>query len=337
MKSLIAKLVKTAGPPGFENEVRSLARSEIEPFVEELRVDSLGNLIARKGQLAPGGLKVMLAAHLDEVGLIVSHIDEKGFARFTPLGPLNQQSAVGSRVRFFNGVTGLIGLEMPPGGIKASKFDEMFIDLGVKGRRQCPVRIGDPAVFEGELSDLGERMVGKALDDRVGIALLIEVARRMSEQKIESPNEIYFVFSAQEEIGSRGAAAAAFSIDPDLGLSLHLSQAGGTPNGPHIELELGRGPGIKVKDQWMLSDPRVVDWLVRTAKEAHIPYQMEIVEKGTTDACAIQLSRTGVPAASLSLPARYLHSPTEMADYDDAQNMLDLLLALLCKPIELEK
>ena len=234
MKSLIQKLVETPGPSGYESQVRDLVRAEIEPLVDELRVDQMGNLIARKGRKVAGGSKVMLAAHLDEVGVVVTHIDEQGFARFLPVGELDPLTCLGSRVRFLNGVTGVIGAERLADEKKAPDFGQLFIDLGYSSRAECPLRVGDAAVFVQPFIELGERLVGKALDDRIGVALLVEVLRQMQTQKIQSAHELYFVFSVQEQAGGRGAISAAFSVDPDLGLAIDATPCGDTPAGQKL-------------------------------------------------------------------------------------------------------
>jgi len=333
MKSVIKKLSEATGPSGYETQVRNLVREEIKAFVDEITVDNLGNLIARKGQRTARGQKIMIAAHMDEIGLIVSHIDEKGFARFTPVGGLRRLSALAGRVQFLNGAMGVIGAERLADPGKTPPFDQMYIDFGASSRVDCPVQIGDLAVFERSFVDLGQRLVGKALDDRVGVALLIEVLRQMSERGVESPHELYFVFSAQEEVGARGAAVAAYKIDPDLGLAVDLTPSAGTPKSLRMAVELGKGPAITVRDQHMLSDPHVVDWMVRTAEQAGVPHQIEILESGSSEGRAIQLTRSGVRVGGLSVPARYLHSPSEMVEYADIQHSLRLLLELLSNPV----
>lgn len=337
MKSLLKKLSETPGPPGYETEVRALIKEEIQPFADEVRVDNLGNLIARKGQCSEDGLRIMLAAHMDEIGLIVTHIDEAGFARFAPLGGLSRSSARGSRVQFLNGAFGVIGIEHHSDSGRLPAYEQMYIDLGASSRAACPVRVGDLAVFERSFIEIQGRLVGKALDDRVGVALLIELLRQLSVQALPSPHELFFVFSAQEEIGARGAAVAAYQIDPDLGLSVDLTASGGTPKGLKMAVELGRGPAVKVRDQITIADPRIVRWMVDAAQQADLPHQLEILEKGSTDARVIQLARSGVPVGGLSIPARYLHSPSEMVDETDLQNALLLLLAMLSHPVDLDR
>jgi len=332
MKSLIQKLVETHSPSGYEAPVRAVIRQEVEALADELRVDSLGNLILRKGQSSPQGSKIMLAAHMDEIGIIATHIDSRGFVRFLPIGGVRPHTCLGGRVRFLNGASGVIGSERLEDAGRAPSFEQMFIDFGVSQREECPVQVGDVAAFERPFLDLGKRLVSKAMDDRIGVAVLIETLRQLEE----TPHQVYFVFSVQEEVGTRGATTAAYGLDPDLGLAVDVTGNGDTPKGLKMEMHLGRGPAIKVRDAGMLSDPRLVEWMVRTAEAADIPYQLEVLEFGGTDARAIQLTRAGVPAGCLSIPCRYVHSPSEMVDFDDVQNAVRLLLELLRRPVQLD-
>lgn len=332
MKSLIKKLVEAKGPSGYESEVREIIRSEIEARVDEIYVDALGNLIAVKGKANSPGKKIMLAAHMDEIGLIATHVDENGFIRFTTIGGVRRNNLIDSHVRFLNGTRGVIGVEYLEDENRLPTFDQMFIDVGVERRVDCPIRTGDLAVFDQLFEDLGNRLVSKAMDDRIGVAILIEALHQIDR----SPHQLFFVFSVQEEVGLRGATTASFRIDPDLGIALDVTRAGDTPKGLKMEVSLGKGPAIKVRDSGMLADPRVVDLLAKTAEHYAIPHQMEVLERGTTDARAMQLTRAGVPAGCISIPCRYIHGPSEMVDLRDVQNAVKLLTAILSSPIELE-
>ncbi len=333
MKSLIQALTQIPGPSGYENEIRVAVRAEIETYADEIRVDALGNLIARKASSAatPSGKRIMLSAHMDEIGVIVTHIDENGFIRFSNLGGVYPRYSPAGRVRFLNGAAGVIDTEKITNLQHVPPINEMFIDVGASSRADCPVQVGDVAVFERAFSEMGERLVSKAMDDRVSVALLITALQRLQN----SPHEIYFVFSVQEEVGIRGAATAAFGIEPDLGLAVDVTRTGDTPKSITMEVSLGKGPAIKVKDSGMIADPRVVNWMVERAQADEIPYQLEVLERGSTDARAIQLSRAGVPAGCISIPCRYVHSPSEMIDLGDVENALRLLLGLLQNSIEL--
>jgi endoglucanase len=332
MKPLLQTLTETFSPSGYENAIRDVIRAEIAALADELRVDALGNLIAKKGKLGKNGKKVMLAAHMDEIGLIATHIDENGFIRFSTIGGVRPHTLMGGRVRFADGIPGVIGGERMTDLTKAYALEQLFIDVGAVNRKGCPIKVGDVAAFERPFLDLGKRMVAKAMDDRIGCLVLIEALRGLKS----SPHELYFVFSTQEEVGLRGATGAAYGLDPDLGLAADVTATGDTPKGSKMEVALGKGPAIKVKDGGMIADPRMVNWMIRAAEKSKIPYQREVLDEGTTDARAMQLARSGVPAGCLSIPCRYVHSPSEMVDYDDVQNGVKLLTALISAPVELD-
>ena len=335
MKPLIQKLVETVSPSGYESRIRELIRAEIESYADEVRVDALGNLIARKGQARlESGLKVMLAAHMDEIGVIATHVDERGFVRFLPIGGVRPHTCIGGRVRFLNGQLGVIYMERQEDAQKLPPFDQLFIDVGATRPEEVSLRVGDVAAFDRPFIDLGSRLVSKAMDDRIGVAVLIETLHRLAAENIQSPHELYFVFSVQEEVGVRGATTAAFGVDPDLGLAVDVTGVGDTPKGIRMQVALGKGPAIKVRDGGMLADPRVVSWMVNTAQKASLPYQLEVLEAGSTDARAMQLTRAGVMAGCLSIPCRYIHSPSEMVDYNDVQNAVKLLGELIRSPIQ---
>lgn len=332
MKDLIKRLVETVGPSGYEGAVRDLIRGEIEGMADEIRVDAMGNLIARKGAKGEGGLRIMISGHMDEIGVIATHIDEKGFVRFTGIGGVYPRHCIGGRVRFLNGAQGVIYMDRMDDNNKMPSLSDMYIDFGAVDRASCPVKVGDLGVFDRPFADLGSRLVSKAMDDRIACAVMIEAMRQIDS----SPNELYFVFSTQEEVGLRGATTAAYGVDPDLGLAVDVTGSGDTPKTMfRMEVGLGKGPAVKVRDGGMLADPRVMRWMVETAEKANIPYQMEVLEGGTTDARAIQMTRAGVPSGCLSIPTRYIHSPSEMVDYDDVQNSVKLLAALLSGPVSI--
>lgn len=333
MKPLIQKLVETQGPSGYETQIRSVVRQEIEPYADSMEVDALGNLIVQKGKGSVGGIKIMLAAHVDEIGVMVSQVDENGFIRFTTLGGVRPHTCIGGRVRFLNGTHGVISMEPPDDLTKVPSFEQLYIDIGISQKQDAPVRVGDVGTFDRPFLDLGDRLVSKAMDDRIGAAVLIETLRSIKD----TPHQLFFVFSTQEEVGLRGATTAAFSIDPDLGLSVDVTGTGDTPRRSKVRMEvsLGKGPAIKVRDGGMLADRRVVDWMIRGAEKQALPYQIEILEGGTTDARAMQIARAGIPAGCLSIPCRYVHSPSEMVDYRDVQNAVKLLVELVCQPVQL--
>ncbi|PKO10292.1 MAG: aminopeptidase [Chloroflexi bacterium HGW-Chloroflexi-2] len=332
MKSLIKKLVETVGPSGYESRIREVVRAEVEKYADEISVDAMGNLIVKKGEKKEGGLKVMLSAHIDEIGVMVTHVDKNGFARFTTIGGVRPHTCYGSRVRFLNGTVGVIGGEMLENANHVHAIEAMYIDVGATSVEDCPVKIGDVAAFDRPFEDLGNRLVSKAMDDRVCAAVLIETLKNVKN----SPHELYFVFSTQEEVGLRGATSAAYSIDPDLGIASDVTMTGDTPRGIKMDVALGKGPAIKVKDGGMLADPKVVDAMVQCAQKHEIPYQLEVLLGGTTDAKAMQISRAGMPAGCVSVPTRYVHTPSEMVDINDLNNAVKLLTAFISETIKLE-
>ncbi|HLA08816.1 MAG TPA: M42 family metallopeptidase [Anaerolineales bacterium] len=327
MKTLLKQLTESFGPSGYEENVRNLVRAEVKSLADEIKVDALGNLIARKrpAKFTDGTRRIMIAAHMDEIGLMVSHVDEKGFVRFSSIGGVFGKYILGGRVRFLNGVQGVIAYdrfekvnEMPP-------MDKVYIDVGATGKKDCPVKVGDVAAFDRPFTEMGNRLVAKSMDDRVGILVAIETLRALRT----TPHDVYFVFTTQEEVGVRGAATSAFGIEPDIGLAVDVTAAVDTPHSAKMEMALGNGPCIKIQDAGMLSDARIVQWMIRTAEKNKIPYQREVLLFGSTDARAIQLSRAGVPAGCLSIPTRYIHSPSEMVDFTDVQNSIKLLTGML--------
>ena len=325
MKDLISKLTGTFGPSGAEEQIRDVIRAEIEPLADEVRVDPLGSLIVHK-QGSGTGKRILLDAHMDEIGVMVSYVDEKGFARMTRIGGVFPLYCVGGRVAFADGTVGVIGLEgkrRDPN--KLPSLDELYLDVGATSRDDCPVSVGDQAMFVRPFVVQGTHLISKAMDDRIGCAVLIETLRRLKS----TPNDLYFVFAVQEEVGLRGSRPSAYGIDPDMAIAVDVTTTGDTPESRPMAVELGQGPAIKVKDSGMIAHPAVRDLMVQQAKKAGIPYQLEILERGTTDAAAMQLVRAGVPAGCLSIPCRYVHSPSEVVDERDVENSVRLLLEIV--------
>jgi putative aminopeptidase FrvX len=329
MKTLIKKLVETYGPSGRESELRNIIRAEIKGRCDYISEDPLGNLIGGLKQETKAGRRIMLSAHMDEIGLIVSHVDRQGFARFAPIGGISPLYCIGGRVRFASGHAGVIGLDRRPGEKEPPRVDHLYLDLGASSPETCPVKVGDIAVFDRPLAEAGNRLIAKAMDDRVGVAVLIETMRRLKR----SSHEALFVFTVQEELGLRGARTSAFGLDPEVAVAVDITDTGDTPRAPGMDVSLGKGPAVKIRDGGMLADPRVVEWMTDRASVAKVPIQREVLSEGTTDAAAIQVTRAGVAAGCLSIPCRYAHSPSEMVDLSDVENAVRLLVAMLQAPI----
>ena len=331
MKELLQKLTQTPGPSGFESPVREVIRKEIAPYVSETRVDAMGNLIARCGKKTPQGLRILVGAHMDEIGIIASHVEKNGLVRFSNMGSVFARYLPGSRVRFLNGTRGVIDSDKPEDLARLQPLNQFFIDVGANSEKDCPVKAGDVGVFEREFIDLGQRVVSKAMDDRSSCALLIETLKALKE----TPHEIIFVFTTQEEVSSRGATTAAYSVDADLGIAVDVTPVGNLV-GQKMQINTGKGPAIKVRDVGYIADSGVVDWMVAAARTLKIPYQLEVLDIGSTDARVMQISKAGMRSGVLSLPCRYVHSPSEMIDMDDYGNSLKLLIHLLENPVSLK-
>jgi endoglucanase len=333
MKKLLKQLTEAFGPSGYEDNIRKLVLAEVKPLADEIKVDALGNLIARKkpSKVTKDTKKVMIAAHMDEIGIMVSHVDDNGFVRFTNIGGVFGKYVLGGRVRFLNGVQGVIGYDRFDKPNETPTLDKVYIDVGATSKKDCPVKVGDVAAFDRPFVEMGNRFVAKSMDDRVGVLVAIETLRALKS----TPHDVYFVFTTQEEVGTRGAATSAFGVDPDVGIAIDVTASADTPNAMKMEMVLGKGPCVKIKDNGALSDPRVVQWMISTAEKNKIPYQREVLLFGGTDAHAMQMTRAGVPAGCLSVATRYVHSPSEMIDYTDLQNSVKLMTAILKTPINL--
>lgn len=333
MKELIKRLCETPGPSGHETSVRELIYNELKSGNNrdafEVTTDSMGNLVVKcRGKGA--GHTVMLAAHMDEIGVIASYIDEKGFVRFGAVGGVSANNLHGSRVRFGDGTSGVIGMEKLENSAKVPDIGKLFIDVGARRKEDCSVRIGDIAIFERPFEDLGNRLIAKAMDDRIGCAVLIQLLRELEVRSYD----LHFVFTVQEEIGLRGATTSSYGIEPELALAVDVTSTGDTPEAETMSVSLGSGPAIKVKDSGMLAHPAIVDWLVASAEAESIPYQLEVLRRGTTDARAMQVSKAGALSGCVSIPCRYVHTPSEMVDYEDVRNAVSLLLAALSRDVE---
>ncbi len=333
MKETIRKLSEVYGPSGNEERVRETVSSMIRGYCDSISADALGNLIALKRASSAGAGKaarVMVAAHMDEIGLIVTHVDDRGFLRFAPVGGVNSFTSLGQRVVFAGGVTGAVWMEKME-KMGELRMDRMFIDIGASSENEAlqRVSIGDMAVFDRQVEEAGDRLCLKAADDRVGCAVLVEVARRLTAV----PHDVYFVFTVQEEVGTRGAVTSAFGINPDVAIAVDVTPAGDTPKSDRGNVSLGKGAAIKVKDSRIVAHAGVRRLLVSTAAANSIPYQMEVLERGGTDAGPIHTTREGVPSGVISIPTRYVHTPVEMVDIRDVEACAALLEKTLAGPM----
>lgn len=334
---LLARICKAPGAPGFENRIRKIVLEEVSGLADEVSVDNIGNVIAlKKGQQNPEGKKVMVAAHMDEIGFIVTHIDEGGFVRFHTLGGFDPKTLTAQRV-IIHGKEDVVGvMGSKPIHVmsqeernKLPKTTDYFIDLGLpKEEVEKLVRVGDPITRERELLEIGNCVNGKSIDNRVSVFVLIEALRKLRN----NPYDVYAVFTVQEEVGLRGANVAAHQIDPDFGLGLDTTIAFDVPGAPGHEkvTELGKGAAVKVMDASTICDPRMVDFLQSTAEKSNIKWQPEILTAGGTDTAGLQrMGRRGAIAGAISIPTRHLHQVIEMAHKDDIAACIDLLESAL--------
>lgn len=320
---LLNKIVRVYGPSSNEDKIRDFIIDEIKDYVDEIRVDALGNLIAHK---KGNGKRVMISAHMDQIGMMVIDIDDHGFIRFTNIGGISPVYSYGQQVVFENGTVGAIFCE-PVEDPSKIKLDKMYIDIGAfsKEEAEAKVKIGDICIYKSEFVENENVVFTPYLDDRVGCFIAIEALKEIKE----AVNDLYFVFSVQEEVGLRGAKTAVFSVDPEIGISLDVTAHGDTPKTKRFAVGLNKGAAIKVKDNSIISHPYIRETLVELAKENDIPYQMEVLEFGGTDSGAIHLNKEGVPSGVISIPTRYVHSTVEMASKNDIENCTKLLIEFL--------
>lgn len=330
MKDVIRKLVETWGPSGYEHRVRELIRTEVADYADEITVDALGNLICRVG--SSGGAKIMIAAHMDEIGLMATFVEKtSGYVRFQNIGGLMNTALLGARVQFENGVIGVVGMpEYFQGGrTTAPALDQFYVDVS-DGSGDSPVQPGMPAAFHREMAERGTRLVAKALDDRIGCAVAIETMRRLNRR---TPHELYFVFTVQEEVGLRGARTSAYGVNPDLGIALDVTVAGDMIGIEKNAVTLGGGAAIKVLDTGLVVPPAVRGWMVNCAEANGIPHQLETLTLGSTDAAGIHVARAGVPSGAISIPCRFVHTVSETVEMRDVEACTDLLHRLVSNPL----
>lgn len=319
---VLTKLNAAHGPSGDEGGVRAVIKEIAQPYADEIKEDTMGNLIVHKKGSGP---RVMFAAHMDSIGFIVTHIEKEGFLRVGRLGGISPKEVAYTPVRFKNGVKGVLAKEEKADFGKL-KLDECFLDIGAKDEDEAKrmVQVGDTAVYNTSTFISGNKVISPYLDNRISCAILLKVL----EQADRANNDLYFVFSAQEEVGLRGAKTAAWAIDPDYGIVVDVTDVDDTPGSDKCgTVRLGRGAAVKVMDSSVICHPAVVEHLEQLAKSQDIPIQRDIMRAGGTDAGVIHTTRMGVLTGGVSVPCRYIHTPQEMADLEDAENCIKLLAA----------
>ena len=329
MMNVLTRLVSAFGPSGAEGEISRVIEGLASPYVDKISRDALGNLICHK---EGGGPRVMFSAHMDSIGLVATHIDEKGFVHVGALGGVGAKEVLYTPVRFQSGAKGLIcrnnGAEMDK-----LKVTDLRVDVGASSREEAEklVRVGDPAVYDAPAYRMGNRVVSPYLDDRIACLVLLMAMEGLGE----TDNDLYFVFSVQEEVGTRGAKTAAWTVDPDYGIAVDVTGVDDEPGSKHMASSLcGRGAAVKVMDRSVISSPALVERLMALGAEQGIPVQRDVLQFGGTDAGPMQAARGGVYAGGISIPCRYVHTPTEMADLGDVRACADLVRAFAASKLE---
>lgn len=331
MYQILKELIKYRGVSGRETPVANYIEKTISPYVDSVSRDALGNLIAFKKGTGASPKKIMFAAHMDEIGFMVNFIEKSGRIRFAAIGGINFTAAAYSEVIFENGTKGVL---VPEADCKAGDIgaDRCYVDIGTKNAKETErhVKIGDTFALAGTLSKLcGTKICGRPIDDRIGCAVLIKAAMEM--KKCE--NDVYFVFTAQEEVGLRGAKTAAFGIMPDFGVAIDVCSSGDEPGVKNLVVECGKGPAVKLKDVSVICDENLVKLLKEAAEDAKVKYQSEILLRGGTDTAAIQMTGAGCPAGCISIPTRYIHSGVEVIDMKDAEGAAEIFKAFADKKL----
>lgn len=346
IKNLLKRLTEVPGVSGYETNIGKIIYNELKGHVDSIETDNFGNVISLKKASAKDAPKIMLAGHMDEIGLLIKHIDEKGFLHFERIGGVSPRSLFSQPVTVHgkkgpvSGLTYSKPAETPEEASKMPDFKTFFIDIGAQNKKEAEklgVRIGDPVTFERPFKTLGSGniLASKAFDDRVGVCVIIETMKNLAKTKLET--NVYGVADVQEEVGCRGAQVSAYRIAPDMAIAVDITLAGDIPGIADKDqvTKVGGGPAIKVMDDaggafGLIAHPKVRELLVSTAEKEKIPYQMEVLPRGSTDAATIHLTKEGVPSGVISIPTRYAHS-YEVLDVNDVVNAVKLLTAAVKK------
>ncbi len=322
MVKTLADLTSAFGPSGCEQEISQVIEGLAKPYVDEISRDVMGNLICRRKGSGP---RVMFSAHMDSLGLVATHIDEKGFVHVGAVGGVHPAEVLYTPVRFQNGVRGLV-CAPEDADMSKLKVTDLLIDLGAADREETEkqVQVGDVAVYDTVTQVAAGRAFSPYMDDRIGCLVLLMAM----EQLGGTDNDLYFVFSSQEEVGCRGAKTAAWAIDPDYGIAVDVCGTDDKPGSKHAVSALcGKGAAVNVMDHSVICHPEMVKKLVSLAEEKGIPVQKSVSRRGGTDAGPIHQTRAGVYTGGISIPCRYVHTPTELVDLGDVKACADLAAA----------
>ena len=319
---LLSRLVTCYSPSGKEHAVRELIAGEIRDYVDTLTVDTLGNLIAHK---KGSGRKLMFSAHMDQIGLVVTEITDKGMLKFGYVGGMNPQKIIGQRMVFENGVCGVVCTQKLE-DLSRWAVQHLHLDIGADSREEAEamVQIGDVCVYTGGCYENDNYVFCPSADDKIGCCILIEAIKR----KIHGDADVYYAFTVQEEVGCRGAQTAAFAVHPDLFVAVDITPCGGGEDGFASSTRAGAGVAVKLMDVGLITHPEVKEFLLRLCRERGIRHQLEAVTFGGTDAMAAHMVHGGVASGVLSIPTRNSHSANEIFHKGDAAAAVDLVAAV---------
>lgn len=331
MMNMLAELTTAFGPSGAEKNIAAVIEKYAANYCDEVSRDTLGNLICHKKGSGP---RVMFSAHMDSIGLVATHISEEGFIHVGAIGGVSPLRVLHTPVRFQNGTCGVVcaAADADPAKLKAS---ELYIDVGAASREEAArlVQVGDVAVYNTKTTEACGRAISPYMDNRISCLVLLMAMSKLGA----AVNDLYFVFSVQEEVGIRGAKTAAWGVDPDYGIAVDVTPADDEPNAKHlVSSKLGGGAAVKVMDGSVICHPVMVDKLMKLAEEKGIRAQRDVIRAGGTDAGAIHLTRTGVYTGGISVPCRYVHSPMEMVDKSDVKACAELVAAFAEAKLEKE-
>ena len=325
--SVIQMLNACHGPAGDERQIAATIKRLAEPYADDCRIDAMGNLIVHKKGIGP---KVMFAAHMDSIGLIVTHIDKDGYLSFGKLGGIRPESILHTPFRFKNGVSGVVSLRQKV-ALKDMSINDLYLDIGAKDEDHARrlVQVGDTAVSRMPAYTLESRLVSPYLDNRISCAAMLEALSMIWDHT----NDLYFAFTTQEELGLRGSKPAAYTIDPDYGIAVDVTIGEELDDSKKGTSVLGGGAAIKVMDNSVICHPEMVESLEKLALSSKITFQKDVITGGGTDAGSIHLTRAGVVTGGISIPCRYIHSPVEMVEKSDVTAAARLIAAFAMKKL----
>ena len=331
------QLVEVALPSGFEKPQGRLLAQWAKPYVDEVFTDALGNVYCHK---KGPGKRMMFPAHMDVIGLMVTFVDDKGFLRFEPIGGHSPASLIGATVRLESGIRGLVWADATADVYKHGFGDvdihDLFIDIGAESKEEAEelAPIGSVCVFDAPTTLQGDTLISPYTDDLCGCIALLVAMEELKDTQVE--NDLWFVFTVQEEVGLRGAKPAAWDVQPYMGIAVDVTRTGDTAgeiDGQRMQVALGKGPTVKIKDSSVQCNPQVIELLRKAAKASKIPYQDEILLAGGTDTAAVQKTRAGILSGCVSIPCRNIHAPAEMVSVKDVENVGKLLAAAAKMPL----